>query len=52
VVADDPRSMIEALSGLLDDPDRASARARGHDAVAGAPHLGRRLGPLLQSVAP
>jgi len=53
VVADDPRSMIEALSGLLDDPDRASALGRaGHDAVAARHTWDVALAPLLQSVAP
>jgi len=53
VVADDPTAMIEALSGLLDDPDRAAALGRaGHDAVAARHTWDVALAPLLQSVAP
>lgn len=51
VVADDPESMIEAVSGLLNDPDRASALGRaGHEAVAARHTWDVALAPLLQSV--
>jgi glycosyltransferase involved in cell wall biosynthesis len=51
VVADDSRSMIEALSRLLDDPDRAAALGRaGHDAVAARHTWDVALAPLLESV--
>jgi len=53
VVADDPGSMIEAVCGLLDDPDRAAALGRaGHDAVAARHTWDVALAPLLQAVAP
>ncbi len=52
VVADDPGSMIEAVSGLLNDPDRACALGRaGHHAVAARHTWDVALAPLLQSVA-
>jgi spore maturation protein CgeB len=51
VVADDSRSMIEAVSGLLADVERASALGRaGHDAVAARHTWDVALAPLLQSV--
>ncbi len=51
VVADDPASMIDAVSGLLNDPDRATALGRaGHDAVAARHTWDVALAPLLQSV--
>jgi polysaccharide biosynthesis protein PslH len=51
VVADDPASMIDAVSGLLNDPDRATALGRaGHDAVAARHTWDVALSPLLQSV--
>jgi glycosyltransferase involved in cell wall biosynthesis len=53
VVADDPGSMIEAVSGLLDDAQRASALGRaGHNAVAARHTWDVALAPLLESVAP
>ncbi len=53
VVADDAPAMIEALSDLLDDPDRAAALGRaGHDAVAARHTWDVALAPLLQSVTP
>ena len=53
VVADDPGSMIEAVCGLLDDPDRAAALGRaGHNAVAARHTWDVALAPLLQAVAP
>jgi len=53
VVADDPASMIEAVSGLLDDVDRAAALGRaGHDAVAARHTWDAALAPLLETVVP
>jgi spore maturation protein CgeB len=53
VVADDPRSMIDAVSDLLNDADRAAALGRaGHDAVTARHTWDVALAPLLQSVAP
>jgi glycosyltransferase involved in cell wall biosynthesis len=53
VIADDPGSMIEAVSGLLDDAARASALGQaGHDAVAARHTWDVALSPLLESVAP
>jgi polysaccharide biosynthesis protein PslH len=51
VVADDPESMIDAVSGLLHDADRAEALGRaGHDAVTARHTWDVALAPLLQSV--
>jgi glycosyltransferase involved in cell wall biosynthesis len=53
VVADDPGSMIEAVSGLLEDPERASALGlAGHHAVAARHTWDVALAPLLAAVAP
>ena len=53
VVADDPRSMIDAVSDLLNDADRAAALGRaGHHAVTARHTWDVALAPLLQSVAP
>jgi glycosyltransferase involved in cell wall biosynthesis len=51
VVADDAPSMIDAVSGLLADGDRAAALGRaGHAAVAARHTWDVALAPLLQSV--
>ncbi|MGA2519801.1 MAG: glycosyltransferase family 4 protein [Acidimicrobiales bacterium] len=53
VVADDAASMVEAVAGLLADPDRAEALGRlGHDAVAARHSWDAALAPLLGSVVP
>jgi len=51
VVADDAGAMVEALTGLLADPDRAAALGRaGHEAVAARHSWDAALAPLLQAV--
>jgi glycosyltransferase involved in cell wall biosynthesis len=53
VVADDPRSMSDAVSGLLADADAAAELGRiGHDAVVADHTWDVALAPLLQAVAP
>jgi polysaccharide biosynthesis protein PslH len=53
VLADDAPAMIEALTSLLDDPERAAALGRaGHDAVAARHTWDAALAPLLQSIVP
>ena len=45
--------MIDAVSDLLNDPERATALGRaGHDAVAARHTWDVALAPLLESVAP
>ena len=52
VVADDAAAMIDAVTGLLDDPDAASALGRaGHDAVVESHSWDAALAPLLETVA-
>jgi polysaccharide biosynthesis protein PslH len=51
VVADDSASMIEIVSALLDEPDRASALGRaGHEAVAARHTWDVALAPLLETI--
>jgi len=53
VVADDVASMIDAVTGLLDDPERAAALGRvGHDAVAARHTWDVALAPLFEAVVP
>jgi len=53
VVADDPGSMIEAVTALLDDPERASALGlAGRDAVGARHTWDVALAPLLEAVSP
>ncbi|HLM96796.1 MAG TPA: glycosyltransferase family 4 protein [Acidimicrobiales bacterium] len=53
VVADEPVSMIEAVTTLLEDPDRAVALGRaGHDAVVARHTWDVALAPLLETVVP
>jgi glycosyltransferase involved in cell wall biosynthesis len=53
VVADDAGTMIEAVSDLLNDGERASALGRaGHDAVAARHTWDVALAPLLESIVP
>jgi polysaccharide biosynthesis protein PslH len=53
VVADDAETMIEAVSDLLNDAERASALGRaGHDAVAARHTWDVALAPLLERVIP
>jgi glycosyltransferase involved in cell wall biosynthesis len=52
VVADDAASMIDAVTGLLDDPGRAAALGQaGHDAVAARHTWDVALAPLFEAVA-
>ncbi len=53
VVADDASSTVEAVAGLLADPDRAEALGRlGHEAVAARHSWDAALAPLLGTVVP
>jgi glycosyltransferase involved in cell wall biosynthesis len=53
VVADDAGTMIEAVSDLLNDGERATALGRaGHDAVAARHTWDVALAPLLESIVP
>ncbi|HXQ90640.1 MAG TPA: glycosyltransferase family 4 protein [Acidimicrobiales bacterium] len=53
VVADDAVTMAEVLTGLLDDPEAATALGRvGHDAVVASHSWDAALAPLLETVAP
>ncbi|HVA02315.1 MAG TPA: glycosyltransferase family 4 protein [Acidimicrobiales bacterium] len=52
VVADDAAAMIDAVTGLLDDPDAAVALGRaGHAAVVDSHSWDAALAPLLETVA-